>query len=81
MSGKTLHDRYVAALLARGERVIKQTARYTVVSRTALLLSRGDCPATFYYVGRAGAVRVGPKVSETMACSDAFKARLLEPVS
>jgi len=61
MAKTTLHDRLVAALLAAGERLVPDAAtrRYTV-----LTCSHPKAPQGWhYYVGRAGALRVGSTAS------------------
>jgi hypothetical protein len=71
----TIHDRLVAALIARGESLVpNRSTKYTVLTRT-----RRDTGESlgFYFVGRAGALRVGRKVTESIPLSDAIKKRLL----
>jgi hypothetical protein len=71
----TIHDRLVAALIARGESLApKQSSKYTVLTRTKR--DTGESLG-FYFVGRAGALRVGRKASETIPISEATKKRLL----
>ena len=68
----SLHDRYCAALVALGAAPVPHatTGKYTVFSSVT------GKPFQ-YYVGRAGAVRVGRTVSASIAKSDAWKAALL----
>ncbi|WP_027443742.1 MULTISPECIES: hypothetical protein [Erythrobacter] len=75
MAKATLHDRLVAALLASGERLVPDAAtqRYTV-----LTCSHPKAPQGWhYYVGRAGALRVGPSASASRAVSETLKDTLL----
>lgn len=69
---KTLHDRYVAALLARGSEVtpFQPSRKYTRLTHP----SQHD---TYYFVGRAGAVRRGSYLAVSFAATDTFKYRLL----
>ena len=72
MQAKTIHDRLVAALTARGESVVEdaRTTKYTVVTREA-------GKAGFYYIGKAGALRAGRTVTESRPVAAALRARLL----
>lgn len=75
MAKATLHDRLVAALLAAGERLVPDAAtrRYTV-----LTCSHPKAPQGWhYYVGWAGALRVGPTVSASRAVSEDLRNSLL----
>jgi hypothetical protein len=69
---RTIHDRLVAALTARGESVVEdaRTTKYTVVTREA-------GKAGFYYIGKAGALRAGRTVTESRPVAAALRARLL----
>ncbi len=62
-------DRFKVALMARGSRFVKHTFRFVVLSRLA---------GGFYYIGKAGALRYGPNVKNSVPVSDKFKAILLE---
>jgi hypothetical protein len=67
----TLQQRLIEALIA--------TARGTPVesrSRKYVTLKRPD--GTFFYVGKAGALRFGKTVTASIAAPDDFKQRLLE---
>ena len=72
MAKPTIHDRLVAALQRRGETIVTdaRSTRYTVLTRKG-----GD--AIFYYVGRAGALRVGRTVATCRPVNAAFRAQLL----
>lgn len=65
---KTLKDRFVAALEARGEKKVKETFKYAVYSRAA---------GGFYYVGRSGALRVGNTVGGSVPVNNKVKAIML----
>jgi hypothetical protein len=71
----TIHDRLVAALIARGESLVpKRSTKYTVLTRT-----RRDTGESlgFYFVGRAGALRVGRTVTESIPVPATIRRRLL----
>jgi hypothetical protein len=71
----TIHDRLVAALTARGETLVPgRSTKYTVLTRTKR--DTGESLG-FYFVGRAGALRVGRKVTESIPVSEAIKKKLL----
>jgi hypothetical protein len=71
----TIHDRLVAALIARGESLVpKRSTKYTALTRTKR--DTGESLG-FYFVGRAGALRVGRKVTESIPVSEGIKKRLL----
>ena len=72
---KTLHDRLVAALLGRGERLVAgaRSSRYTVLTAR----SRNTGTPLFHYVGRSGALRLGPNVAASTPLPERIKARLL----
>jgi hypothetical protein len=72
-SMKTLRERYIAGLIAIGETKVKSTFKYEVYTRSA---GAGG----FYYVGRAGALRVGVSIAHSIPCSDEFKRALLDPL-
>jgi hypothetical protein len=67
----TLQQRLIEALIA--------TARGTLVesrSRKYVTLKRPD--GSFYFVGKAGALRFGKTVTTSIAAPEDFKRRLLE---
>jgi hypothetical protein len=71
MARNTLQQRLIEALIA--------TARGTLIesrSRKYVTLKRPD--GSFYFVGRAGALRFGKTVSASIAAPEDFKRRLLE---
>jgi hypothetical protein len=71
MARITLQQRLIEALIA--------TARGTMVesrSRKYVTLKRPD--GSFYFVGKAGALRFGKTVTASIAAPDDFKRRLLE---
>jgi hypothetical protein len=69
----TLREQYCAALAARGETVVKRTAKFIVYTAETIRPGAGK----FIYVGASGALRIGKKVTESFALSEAFKAKLL----
>jgi hypothetical protein len=72
---KTQRERYIAALVAQGETLVKSTRKYDVYTRHA---RPGQTTEAFYYVGRAGALRVGISAAHSIPCSDKFKQTLLD---
>lgn len=64
-----LHDRHVASLIDRGEREIYRK-KYTKMTRKE---------GGFYFIGKAGAVRVGHTAKSSVPASRVFKAMLLNP--
>jgi hypothetical protein len=71
MPKPTLQQRLIEALIA--------TARGTLIesrSRKYVTLKRPD--GSFYFVGKAGALRFGKTVTASVAAPDDFKRRLLE---
>ena len=71
MSKLTLQQRLIEALIAtaRGTRVESRSRKY-------ITLKRPD--GSFYFVGKAGALRYGKTVSASIAAPEDFKRRLLE---
>lgn len=72
MARPTLHDRLVAALLARGERIVEnaRTTRYTVLTR--------EGGGGFYFVGKAGALRIGRTVADSHPAAESVRRRFLD---
>jgi hypothetical protein len=71
----TIHDRLVAALRTRGDTMVPdRSSRYTVFTRTCRETGQ---KIGFYFVGRAGALRVGRTVTESIPVPAAVRARLL----
>jgi hypothetical protein len=69
----TIQNRIAKALLARGEKEITRgNDHYRKFTRTFQGVSCG-----FYFVGKAGALRVGKTVSSSCSMLPAAKARLL----
>jgi hypothetical protein len=71
MPKTTLQQRLVDALIATGRGTIAPSR-----SRGYVTLKRPD--GSFFYVGKAGALRFGNTVSGSIAAPDDFKRRLLE---
>ena len=70
MPKPTLQQRLVEALVASGRGTPVESR-----SRKYITLQRPD--GRFFYVGKAGALRFGKTVSDSMAAPDEFKQRLL----
>ena len=73
MAKPTLQQRLVDALITSG-RGTPVTSR----SRKYVTLKRPD--GSFFYVGKAGALRFGKTVTDSMAVPDEFKRRLLAEI-
>lgn len=69
MAKQTLQERFIAALVKKGLKEVKRTTKYVVFDR--------NDKATFYYVGKSGALRVGRTVSTSIPASIDTKYRLL----
>lgn len=65
---KTLQERYIEALIARGEKEVKLTAKRIVYSR-----AKGG----YYYLGKSGSLRVGSTSMGSIPVNSKFKAMLL----
>lgn len=78
---RTQQERLIAALTARGEKMVKVTAKYRVMTRTKTLLGvpipPGAC-VSFYYLGQAGAIRIGTSIAESRPMVPIGKATLLK---
>ena len=70
MPKRTLQQRLVDALVNTGRGTIVQSR-----SRKYVTLVRPD--GSFFYVGKAGALRFGKTITDSMASPDDFKRRLL----
>jgi len=66
---KTLQERFVAALQAKGLHEVKRTHKYIVFIR--------DQGLGYYYIGKSGSLRMGSTVAQSIPCSNRFKAELL----
>ena len=71
MPKPTLQQRLVDALVTSGRGTI-----VPIRSRKYITLERPD--ASFFYVGKAGALRFGKTVADSMAAPAEFKKRLLD---
>ena len=69
MSKRTLQDRFLLALLARGEREMERLTTGIVVSRKA---------GGHYYLGHAGGLRIGKTRGGSIPASEQLKRQLLE---
>jgi hypothetical protein len=71
MAKPTLQQRLVDALIAsgRGTPVASRSRKYVTLKRP---------DGTFFYVGKAGALRFGKTIADSMAAPDEFKQRLLD---
>jgi len=71
----TIHDRLVAALTARSETLVPgRSSKYTVLTRTSRETGQ---KIGFYFVGRAGALRVGRTVIDSIPVPATIRRRLL----
>lgn len=70
MPKPTLQQRLVDALVATGRGIVQSRSRKHVT------LKRPD--GSFFYVGKAGALRFGKTVSGSIAAPDDLKRRLLQ---
>ena len=70
MPKPTLQQRLVDAIVASGRGTLIESR-----SRKYVTLKRPD--GSFFYVGKAGALRFGKTVTDSMAAPDEFKQRLL----
>ncbi len=61
----TMQEKYVSALLKRGEHEIKRTPKYIVFSRTTHL-SDASGKNKNYYIGKNGALRVGCTIADSI---------------
>ena len=64
-----LQDRFLNALIKRGEIEIKRLTGCIVVSRKE---------GGFYYLGSSGSLRVGMTRSDSIPCSNKYKQTFLE---
>jgi len=71
MPKPTLQQRLVDAIVATGRGALVPSR-----SRKYVTLKRPD--GSFFYVGKAGALRFGKTVSDSMTAPDDFKRRLLK---
>ena len=65
---KTLQERYIAALTAKGFKEVKRTLKFIVLN---------DGGGHNYYIGRHGSLRHGATSTNSLPCSDKFKHSLL----
>jgi hypothetical protein len=78
MAKKTLHDRLVDALVARGHPIDRDTRALASRKYTRLFRKKDkDGKPTYYFVGKAGALRFGRNATDSIALGDAFKEKLL----
>jgi hypothetical protein len=72
----SLQDQYLAALLKRGEREVERTHRHIKVTRTA-----NGSATRFYFLGKAGSLRVGATKKGSVPVRDDFKRALIATLS
>lgn len=70
---KTLREKYIEALKARGWIELKNTHRYTVFDNRD--------GGSYLYVGKSGSLRSGSTVAGSIPVSQKFKDQLLASVS
>ena len=73
----TLHDRFVAALIATGHSPGIDPAKNARSSKYTVL-DRSIAPGWFFFVGKAGSLRVGRNIKNSIPISDKMKKILLE---
>jgi hypothetical protein len=71
MAKQTLHDRFLAALLAKGMKLDPKarSSKYTVLTVPGKV---GN-----FYLGSGGALRLGPSIAASHKVSDKIRAELL----
>jgi hypothetical protein len=83
----TLHDRLVAALTALGATPhVSRSSKYTALrtphgfrfDRVTLGYVPSEAGPHFFWVGRAGALRLGPTASASISATNRFRNWLLE---
>jgi hypothetical protein len=65
---KTLREKFIEALIARGERKTHELTSSIVFTRKE---------GGYYYVGRSGSLRYGSSRTNSVPCSSKWKAMLL----
>lgn len=83
----TQREAIVAALTVRGNAVLPSKSRkYVTMSRTALVYASSAPDSDFaalngkptkFFVGKAGALRIGTTVSDSFPANDTFRYKLL----
>lgn len=66
---KTLREKFIIALTARGEKEVKRTSKYIVFSRQY---------GGFYYLGSSGAIRFGATSTGSIPVNESLKNMMLE---
>lgn len=75
MAKRTLQQQLIDALLKRGSVVVpSKTRKYVTLTR---LTPTKEGKPTYYFVGKAGALRYGVNSTSSFAASDTFKYKLL----
>ncbi len=82
MAATTMLKKFEAALAARGERLVKVTARYRVWTRTSSLgdnrIRPAGVPEMFYYLGSNGSIRIGQTATDSRPLVETLKLSLLK---
>ena len=68
---KTLREKYIAGLTARGFKEVKRTSKWVVFEHH--ILPSGD----FYYVGKSGSLRTGTTIATSIPVSQRYKDQLI----
>jgi hypothetical protein len=68
---KTLRQIFIAALIAKGERQVKETHKFVVFTKAT---------GGYYYIGRSGSLRFGSTVANSIPASDRFKKELVDGI-
>ena len=71
---KTLQQRFIQALLARGETVIESRSKYVVMTRKTTIKCQLPLPKPEkYYIGSHGSLRVGRNYTESRPVVESLK--------
>lgn len=71
---KTLQQRFIQALLARGETVIENRSKYVVMTRKATIKGKQPLPVdSKYYLGTHGSIRIGKTYTESRPVVESLK--------
>lgn len=66
---KTLREKFIAALIKRGEKEVKRTSKYIVFTRQA---------GGHFYIGKSGSLRFGSNIASSIPVGQSFKDILLK---
>ncbi len=78
MPHSSLRDQYLHALVSKGESVVgHRSSKYTVTTAKLAGPSKDGKPQ-FFYLGKAGSLRIGRTIAGSIPLSDGFKEKLLQ---